>query len=50
MQQALAEISKSPWKTIKYVMDREVMEVFSALNNIMRGKDPWTGKPRGAAK
>ncbi|GAX73499.1 hypothetical protein CEUSTIGMA_g951.t1 [Chlamydomonas eustigma] len=44
VQKAVMEISKSPWKTIKYVFDREVMEVFSALNNIMRGKDPWSGK------
>ncbi len=41
---ALMEVSKSPWKTIKYIFDREVMEVFSALNNMMRGKDPWPKK------
>ena len=28
----------------RYVFNREVMEVFSALNNMMRGKDPWTVK------
>ncbi len=57
--QALVEISKSPWKTIKYVFDREVspvssvclpsplpltpqiMEVFTALNNVMKGKQPF---------
>ena len=29
---------------VRYVFDREVMQVFTALNNLMRGKDPWTGK------
>ena len=29
---------------VRYVFDREVMEVFTAMNNLMRGKDPWTGK------
>ncbi|KAG1663960.1 hypothetical protein FOA52_001086 [Chlamydomonas sp. UWO 241] len=41
---AIEEVGRSPWKTIKYVFDKEVMEVFGALNNVMRGKDAWTGK------
>jgi hypothetical protein len=28
VQAALAEISQSPWKTLKYVFDRDVMDVF----------------------
>eukprot|EP00955_Chlamydomonas_euryale_P040616 351771-Chlamydomonas_euryale.AAC.1 len=47
VQAALQEVGKSPWKTIKYVFDKEVMEVFGALNNLMRGRDAWTGKKAG---
>ncbi|KAJ9528097.1 hypothetical protein QJQ45_005821 [Haematococcus lacustris] len=33
---ALQEISKSPWKTVKYVFDKDVMKVFSALNTMLK--------------
>lgn len=38
--QALDEINASPWKTIRWVFDREVMGVFKDLQNLMRGKRP----------
>eukprot|EP00197_Chlamydomonas_leiostraca_P003618 CAMPEP_0202859068 /NCGR_PEP_ID=MMETSP1391-20130828/1349_1 /ASSEMBLY_ACC=CAM_ASM_000867 /TAXON_ID=1034604 /ORGANISM="Chlamydomonas leiostraca, Strain SAG 11-49" /LENGTH=311 /DNA_ID=CAMNT_0049538073 /DNA_START=105 /DNA_END=1040 /DNA_ORIENTATION=+ len=36
VMKALQEISASPWKTIKYVFDKEVMQVFSALNKMLK--------------
>ncbi|KAL6762350.1 hypothetical protein V8C86DRAFT_2520475 [Haematococcus lacustris] len=33
---ALQEISKSPWKTVKYIFDKDVMKVFSALNTMLK--------------
>ncbi|KAG2452674.1 hypothetical protein HYH02_002907 [Chlamydomonas schloesseri] len=35
---ALEEVHKSPWKTVKYVFDRDVMEAFKDLKELMRGK------------
>ena len=41
---AIQVIAKSPWKTILYIWDKEVMECFTALNNLMKGKDAWGRK------
>eukprot|EP00198_Chlamydomonas_reinhardtii_P001604 XP_001690940.1 serine-rich protein [Chlamydomonas reinhardtii] len=35
---ALQEVHKSPWKTVKYIFDRDVMEAFKDLKELMRGK------------
>ncbi|GLC39353.1 hypothetical protein PLESTB_000894100 [Pleodorina starrii] len=35
---ALEEVHKSPWKTVKYVFNRDVMEAFKDLKELMRGK------------
>ncbi|KAG2427871.1 hypothetical protein HXX76_012191 [Chlamydomonas incerta] len=35
---ALEEVHKSPWKTVKYIFDRDVMEAFKDLKELMRGK------------
>ncbi|PNH09631.1 Protein TIC 40, chloroplastic [Tetrabaena socialis] len=37
---ALQEVHRSPWKTIKYVFDRDVMEAFKDLKVLMQGKKP----------
>lgn len=37
---ALHEVQRSPWKTVKYIMDREVMEAFRCLKQLMQGKEP----------
>eukprot|EP00798_Chlamydomonas_sp_ICE-L_P023959 gene23959-9531_t len=33
IRDAVLKIQKSPWKTVMYVLDKEVMEVFTALKN-----------------
>ena len=40
VREALTVVSKSPWKTVKYVFDREVMAAFGDLKKIMAGKPP----------
>ena len=35
---AFQAIAKSPWRTIMYVFDKEVMDSFTQLNNLMKGK------------
>jgi hypothetical protein len=47
VQKALEEISKSPWKTIKYVLDKEVMEVFTVSGWVMDG---WMETGRGCRR
>jgi hypothetical protein len=37
---ALGEVHQKPWKTVKYVLDKEVMAAFADLKNLMRGKAP----------
>ncbi|KXZ49852.1 hypothetical protein GPECTOR_19g303 [Gonium pectorale] len=34
---ALQEVHKSPWKTVKYIFDRDVMEAFQDLKKLLRG-------------
>ncbi len=38
--QALEEVQKSPWKTVKYIFDRDVMEAFRCLKELMAGRTP----------
>lgn len=40
VMKALEEVSKSPWKTVKYVFDRDVMAAFKDLKMLMQGKKP----------
>ncbi|GLI66669.1 hypothetical protein VaNZ11_010599 [Volvox africanus] len=35
---ALDEVHKSPWKTVKYIFNRDVMEAFKDLKELMRGR------------
>ncbi|MEW5308922.1 MAG: hypothetical protein WDW38_000842 [Sanguina aurantia] len=35
--QALEEVNKSPWKTVRWVFNREVMEAFKDVKDIMKG-------------
>ncbi|KAG2492067.1 hypothetical protein HYH03_009565 [Edaphochlamys debaryana] len=37
---ALEEVHQKPWKTFKYIMNRDVMEAFGDLKQLMRGKKP----------
>jgi hypothetical protein len=35
---AVEQVLKSPWRTIFYIFDKEIMEVFTAMNRLLSGK------------
>lgn len=36
VQAALQEVAKSPWKVVKYLMDKDVMAVVSAMKDALQ--------------
>ncbi|KAF5836934.1 hypothetical protein DUNSADRAFT_5211 [Dunaliella salina] len=38
IRKAVEEVAVSPWKTVKYIFNREVMDVFSEMNKLLKGE------------